>query len=140
MAGKSVTKSEIAQRQLIVARLMARKTPEAEIVTALKKAELEASDRTVRRDMKAVRDAWLEEAAEEIAGLRARELGELREMERDCALMFSKTKDPRFMSERRQIKARIAALLALDAPQRIEHSGRLELEAKSYSGFDPEDV
>ena len=58
------------------------------------------------------------------ASTRGRELAELAEMERDCALQFQQTKDPRFMTERRLIKKRRAEMLGLDAPVQLAGAGR----------------
>lgn len=127
---------EMARRRLHVERFFASGMRSEEIAAALAKIGIEVTDRTVRRDLEAIRDAWLEAVIEERKELRARELAELRWMERDCAKAYAATKDPRFLTERRQIKTRIATMMGLDAPARFE--GSLETAIKAYGGLDPE--
>lgn len=121
MAGKRISREEIARRQLAIARLLAAKHAVSEIVEMLQASEEYAStsERTVWRDIKNIREQWEAEAREEIAGIKVTEQAELREIERLAALQYSVTKDPRFLTERLKAKARIAAMLGLDMPKKI---------------------
>ena len=85
--------------------------------------QLGVSQPTVARDMKILLSRWREAALIDVSEYRGRELAELAEMERDAALAFQASKDPRFLSERRLIKKRRAELLGLDAPVRIAGPG-----------------
>ncbi len=77
--------------------------------------ELGVDQSTISRDIKALTQQWHREAVADIMSVKAREAAELDAMERDCAEQFRTTKDPRWITERRQIKERRAKLLGLDA-------------------------
>lgn len=81
--------------------------------------QLRVSQPTVARDLKILLSRWREAALIDVGEYRGRELAELAEMERDCALAFQATKDPRFLSERRLVKKRRAEMLGLDAPTKL---------------------
>lgn len=81
--------------------------------------QLGVSQPTIARDVKILLTRWREAVLTDLTELRARELGDLESMERDCAILFAQSKDPRFMSERRQLKKRRADMLGLDAPVRL---------------------
>lgn len=81
--------------------------------------QLGVSQATVARDLKILLSRWRDAALVDVAEYRGRELAELAEMERDCALAFQAEKKPRFITERRLIKKRRAEMLGLDAPVRI---------------------
>jgi transposase len=85
--------------------------------------QLGTSQASIARDIKILLARWKEASLSDIREFRGKELADLAEMERDCALEFQKTKDPRFMSERRQIKKRRSEMLGLDAPVSISGPG-----------------
>ena len=120
---KGRAKISIAERRQRVARLCARKLTQREIARTLG-----VSQPTVCRDIEAIEQQWMEDSASEIGAQRARELAELQDMERDLATIASTDPDPsvkiRAMAERRQVKARIAAMMGLDAPAKHEHTGK----------------
>lgn len=128
---------EIEARRRKVARLYARKLHQEEIAQLLG-----VSQPTVSRDVAAIETEWRKAAAAEVSELRARELAEIEEMERACAQhLANATSDrdrARWMAERRQLKARKAAMMGLDAPTQVAHSGEVDLAAKVYIGVDPE--
>jgi hypothetical protein len=82
-------------------------------------AQLGVSQPTIVRDLKILLARWREAALIDVSEYRGKELATLFEMERDCALCFQNTKDPRWMTERRLIMKRRAEMLGLDAPVRI---------------------
>jgi hypothetical protein len=86
--------------------------------------QLGVDQSTVSRDVAALRSDWRSAAGSDTAEHIAVEVAELDLMERDAALEFSKTHDPRWMTVRLSIKDRRAALLGLDAPKRTELTGR----------------
>lgn len=108
----------VMERRARVARLRSRKLTMREIGLALG-----ISAATVYRDLRAVDEDWRREAAEDLADMRARELAELRDMEYQASTALSASLSEeakiRWLGERRQIKARIAALMGLDAPKAI---------------------
>lgn len=81
--------------------------------------QLGVSQPTVARDVKILVSRWREAALGDVEALRGKEVADLFEMERDCALQFQNTKDPRFMTERRLIKKLRSELLGLAAPVRL---------------------
>ena len=81
--------------------------------------QLQVSQPTVARDVKILVSRWREAALGDVESLRGKEVADLFEMERDCALQFQNTKDPRFMTERRLIKKLRSELLGLNAPVRL---------------------
>ncbi|MHB8870286.1 MAG: hypothetical protein ACYC6T_18320 [Thermoleophilia bacterium] len=99
-------------------------------------AQLGVSQPTVARDVKILLSRWREAALTDITELRARELADLESMERDCALRFAQTKDPRFMSERRQLKKRRADMLGLDAPVRLTGPNAGPIQVQPVPGAD----
>ena len=80
---------------------------------------LGVSQPTISRDVAYLVEQARQSAAKDVDEHRARELADLDEMERDAAIQFQSTKDPRWMTERRMIKARRADMLGLDAPNKI---------------------
>ena len=68
--------------------------------------QLEVSQPTVARDIKILISRWREASVGDVEAARGKELADLAEMERDCALQFQNTKDHRWMAERRLIKKR----------------------------------
>lgn len=114
----------IHRRQELVATLLARKLTYREILNALAGSGITVSMSTVERDVAVVRQIWKERVAAPIEEQRAQEWAELEEMERTCARELASVDKgdhaakARYLAERRQIKARKAALLGLDAPPR----------------------
>jgi len=80
--------------------------------------EIGCNQSTISRDIKALDEQWRQRIADEVDTVRARELGDLDEMERDCAFQLQMTKSARWMAERLKVKERRARLLGLDAPTR----------------------
>ena len=78
---------------------------------------------TINADVKALREAWRKELIDDPVAIKAQELAELNDMERDCIRGYALTHDRVWISERRLIKERKAKLLGLDAPVRQEHTG-----------------
>lgn len=108
----------VMERRARVARLRSRKLTMREIGVALG-----ISAATVYRDLRAIDEDWRREATTDLAAIRARELAELRDMEYQAATASANSGSEeakiRWLGERRQIKARIAALMGLDAPKAI---------------------
>jgi IS30 family transposase len=119
MAGKKAReKAEREERRLRVEQLYFRlRLTQQEIAD-----QLELNQSTISRDIKVIVRRWVEKYVGDVAPIKARELGDLDAMERDCALELARTKDPRWMAERRHIKAQRARMLGLDEPQRQEIS------------------
>ena len=78
---------------------------------------------TINADVKALREAWRKELIDDPVAIKAQELAELNDMERDCIRGYALSHDRTWIAERRLIKERKAKLLGLDAPVRQEHSG-----------------
>lgn len=129
---KGQARITIAERRQRVARLYARKLTQREIARTLG-----ISQPTVCRDLQAIEQQWLEDSAATIDSLKSRELAELQDMERDLSTIASTDPDPsvriRAISERRHIKARIAAMMGIDAPKRTELSGAIETREMSVA-------
>ena len=81
------------------------------------------SRKTINADVKALREMWRKELIDDPVAIKAQELAELNDMERDCIRGYALTHDRGWIAERRLIKERKAKLLGLDAPVRQEHSG-----------------
>ena len=81
------------------------------------------SRKTVANDVKALQAQWRKELIDDPVIIKAQELAELNDMERDCIRGYALSGDAVWLRERRQIKERKAKLLGLDAPIRQEHSG-----------------
>jgi hypothetical protein len=81
--------------------------------------QLGVDQRTVGRDIEAIRESYRRERTE----ILDREAAELDQMERDCAVEFARTKDREWVTERRGIKERRSKLFGLDAPTKVEASG-----------------
>jgi len=115
----------ITERRLRVARYRAQKLTLREIASAIG-----TSTATVYRDIKALDTVWLKSAQGERDEHRARELAELQAMERQVATAYGSSQNEgakiRWMAERLRIKARIAALLGLDAPRTF--TGEIEVK------------
>jgi len=128
-----IEQEAIHRRQELVATLLARKLTVREIHRALAGDGFTISERTVWGDIAAVRQIWKERIAAPIEERRAQEWAELEEMERTCAKGLTDcdkgdhASKARYLAERRQIKARKAALLGLDAPALVKHAGEIEV-------------
>lgn len=126
-----IEQETIERRQEMVATLMSRKLTRREMLRALTSSGFATSDGTLGRDIAAVRAMWRERAAASIEELRAGELADLREMERVCAMRLEKAETDkdraRWVAEWRAIKVRIAAMLGIDEPTKLAHSGEIDL-------------
>jgi transcriptional regulator with XRE-family HTH domain len=121
MAGKKARqKVEREERRLKVQQLYFRMRLTQEEIAE----QLGVHQATVSRDVKAIVQGWRDEYLGDTDLIRARELGDLEAMERDAALEFQRTKEVRWMAERRHIKERRARLCGLDAPAGVEISGK----------------
>ncbi len=112
-------RAEIAERRRRVAALYTRRINQEDIAR-----QVGVDQSTVSKDIKAMLKEWREGALSDIADVRARELGELDEIERDCALQFAASKDPGWIDRRLKCKERRSKLLGLDAPERKEVTGK----------------
>ena len=81
------------------------------------------SRQTINNDVKVLRETWRKELVDDPVAIKAQELAELNDMERDCMRGYSRTHDRVWVAERRLIKERKAKLLGLDAPVKQEHTG-----------------
>ena len=78
--------------------------------------QLGVTQATVSRDLKALTQQWLAESVQAVEAVKARELAELDDMERECAMQFHVEKNPAWLDRRLKCKERRAKLLGLDAP------------------------
>lgn len=128
-----IEQEAIHRRQELVATLLARKLTVREIRRALAGHGFTVSERTIWGDVAAVRQIWKERCATALDDLRAQEWAELEEMERTCAQEMAScdkgdhASKARYLAERRQIKARKAALRGLDAPVEVKHGGEIDV-------------
>jgi transposase len=118
-----------ARRQKVAEYYFRLKMRQEEIAT-----QLGVSQATIARDVKILLTRWRETTLADLTELRARELADLESMERDCAILFAQSKDPRFMSERRQLKKRRADMLGLDAPVRLTGPNAGPIQIQPVSG------
>lgn len=123
MPGKGrINKSEIEARRLRVADMLLRRMNQ----TAIAKV-LGVSKPTVHRDVLAIEAEWRKQAVADLDTIKARELAELDEMERQVIKASVEQGDdpgvesPKWVEARLKIKDRRAKLLGLDSPQKIEH-------------------
>lgn len=107
-------RAELGDRRRKVAALYLRKMTQEDIA-----GQLHVSQATISRDVRYLGKQWAAAAVGDMDVRRGRELAELQEMERDCALQFASTKDSRWLRVRMQIKERIAKLLGLDRPIKV---------------------
>jgi len=133
MKESTAKRVEMEERRRKVASLYLRKIKQETIAE-----KLEISQATVSRDLTWLRKQWRKAAITDVDARRGQELAELEEMELDCTMQFTATKDPRFLGLRLRIKERIAKMLGLDEPEKQSLSGSLEIK---YTGnVDPDDV
>lgn len=99
---------------------------------------LGVSQPTVARDVKILVERWRKASLSDTGALRGKELADLAEMERDCALEHQNTKDPRWMRERRLVKEVRLRLLGLSGKQ--QSTADTQSPRKGYIGIDPEDI
>lgn len=113
------------QKRARMSKIAKRRQDVAEMYFRLHLREYEIAERlgvsqpTISRDVAYLVEQARQSASKDVDEHRARELADLDEMERDSAIQFQATKDPRWMTERRMIKARRADMLGLDAPSKI---------------------
>ena len=106
-----------ARRHRVAALLLSRKT-HAEIADALK-----VSVRTIVTDARELKKLWQKELIDDPVAIKAKELAEMDDMERDCSKEFMATRSSEWIDRRLRIKERRSKLLGLDAPQKRELSG-----------------
>jgi len=133
MKESTAKRVEMEERRRKVASLYLRKIKQETIAE-----KLEISQATVSRDLTWLRKQWRKAAITDVDARRGQELAELEEMELDCTMQFTATKDPRFLGLRLRIKERIAKLLGLDVPEHKQITGTMTIQ---YTGnVDPDDV
>lgn len=111
-------REHMEERRRRVARFLRTRLTQDEIA-----AELGVTRRTIISDVKAIREMWRKEMVEDPVALRTQELADLEQMERECVVQYSLTRERGWITERRQIKERRSKMLGLDAPAKQEHSG-----------------
>lgn len=134
---------ELTERRAKVARLYAQRLTMTEIGQLLG-----VHSTTIVRDIAAILEEWRREAADELGKLRAQELLELNDMEREIAKQYreSVNADARdkqgWIDARLKVKARRAKLTGLDAPVKAAIGGIKEGEPIKlrfdFSGLSPE--
>lgn len=109
------TTPAVMERRALVAGLLKRHITYTEMAT-----QLGVSRVTISKDVSAIKEQWREAAVDDVASMKGRELVELDEMERECALEYASAKkhDERvkWMSLRLDIKRRRAKMMGLDDP------------------------
>lgn len=105
---------EIAQRRRKVAELYLRRMTQMEIGQLL-----DVDQKTVSRDLVALKAQWRKDASAEVDARIAREAAELDEMERDAAIKFNASGDVAFLNTRLKIKERKAKLFGYDQPTKL---------------------
>lgn len=108
-------KNEMAERRRTVASLLAKRATQAEIAQALG-----VSERTISRDVEAIRAAWLEDTKKDAEIFISRELAELEDMDRDAAL---RQEEGSWFDRRLRVKERKAKMVGIDK-QRYELTGK----------------
>lgn len=125
-ADKAKKEIEIAERRKIVASLLTRRIDQTDIAAMIKKQHpnWDVSQPTISRDIKWLKAQWLEDSKQSVDEFKARELAELDEIERDCALQFGadKKRKVEWIRTRLSVKERRAKLLGLDAPTKSQVS------------------
>ena len=114
-ARRALKSAEIEARRQQVASLTLHKVHQTEIARRLGVAQS-----TVSRDLKVIEAGWRRAAAADLDELKARELAELEEMERDLLRRLDAKPGLAFrlISLRLRVKERRARLMGLDAPLR----------------------
>jgi IS30 family transposase len=107
-------RQEREERRLKVARLWAQHRNQTEIAKALG-----VNQSTVSRDLQVITARWVAEAVHDVGEIRARELAELDEMEKELAARWLQERRPEWMRLRLAVKERRAKLLGLDMPVKI---------------------
>jgi len=118
---RSVKQTELAERRFKVARLHVLGNFTHEQIAGV----VGVSPQTVATDLAAIRNMWIEEAKADIAALRAREYGEVRQMEAEASLMYMETKKAAWLRLRLKIKERAAKLMGLDLPSTLRVEAEL---------------
>ena len=106
------------ERRRRVARLLLGRATHDEMA-----AQLGVTRQTISTDVKAIRGMWRKELIDDPVAVKAQELADLEQMERECVRNYTLTHERGWISERRQIKERRSKMLGLDAPAKQEHSG-----------------
>ena len=107
-------RQEREERRQKVARLWAQHRNQTEIAKALG-----VNQSTVSRDLQVITARWVAEAVRDVGEIRARELAELDEMEKELAARWLQERRPEWMRLRLAVKERRAKLLGLDMPVKI---------------------
>ena len=79
---------------------------------------------TIKRDIAWLEAQWHKELVDDPIAIIRRELASLDDIERDCAMQFSGSLHPKWLTIRLQCQERRAKVLGLDAAQKLEHSGK----------------
>jgi len=103
---------EIAERRRKVGSLYLMRFTQEEIAR-----QVGVTQKCISTDIKAIKEQYKAEREELIE----RDLAELEQMERDCAMQFAQTKDREWISERREIKKRRSQMIGLDAPVKTDN-------------------
>lgn len=118
MAQSLEKKEALLERRAQVARLLLARTSQVNIAKVL------GVDRmTIVRDVKMLQDEWRKKLVDDPVALKAQELAELREMERETVTRYVSSHAGGEIDRRLKIKERIAKMLGLDAPQEISGPG-----------------
>jgi hypothetical protein len=114
------TEAEIAARRERIAVLLVAKMPRAVICQ-----RVGISERTLSRDIAAIKEAWIERASEQIGVLVAEELATLTEVDRRlwAEQLASSPIDPKAVETLLKVHDRRVRLLGMDKPQRVEITG-----------------
>ena len=117
MAQNKEQRQKTEDRRRQVATLLLRHSTQQEIA-----GKLGASRQTISSDVKYLHALWRKELIDDPVVVKARELAELDDMERNCVLSYNKRRALGWATLRLRIKERKAKLLGLDAPAKQEIS------------------
>ena len=112
MGQSAVQRAVIEERRGKVAALWLRRTPKVQIAKTLGVAP-----NTVSADINWLEECWQKELVKDPVSIRAKELAELDDMEKETARHLG---DPKWMDRRIKLKERRAKMLGLDAPGKKE--------------------
>lgn len=114
------TDAEIAARRERIAVLLVAKMPRSVICQ-----RVGISERTLYRDITAIKEMWQERASEQIGVLVAEELATLTEVDRRlwAEQLASSPIDPKAIETLLKVHDRRVRLLGMDKPQRVEITG-----------------
>jgi DNA-binding CsgD family transcriptional regulator len=105
----------IEKRRRDVASLYRSRVSEREIA-----GSLNISLATVYRDIQVIMEEWRRQYLVDMNAYVVRDLADMDQMERDCAAQFAAGHQPIWILRRLQIKERRAALLGMDAPDKVD--------------------